>query len=271
MMIWWQYVTPQHWLSKLMFRFARIKNVWLKNRFIAWFVKSYQVNLSEAVRENIEDYQHFNDFFTRALKPDARKIADSLIICPVDGRVSQVGNINNAQIIQAKNHRYSVEQLLDNDIRSVEFKAGFFATIYLAPKDYHRIHMPYDGKLISMSYIPGDLFSVNQTTAENVDGLFARNERIVCYFETEFGLCAFVLVGAIFVGSMQTVWHGQINPSYQKQIQYFDYSNKSISLKKGQELGRFNMGSTVIMLMPNQTNRFFLKEAEVVRMGQALV
>ncbi|BBB22433.1 phosphatidylserine decarboxylase [Abyssogena phaseoliformis symbiont OG214] len=271
-MIWWQYVIPQHLLSKLMFHFARIKNIWLKNRFIAWFVRSYQVNLSEAVCENIEDYQHFNDFFTRALKPNARKIADSLIVCPVDGKVSKVGNIiNNTQIIQAKNHRYSVGQLLGNDARSVEFKAGFFATIYLSPKDYHRIHMPYDGTLISMSYIPGDLFSVNQTTAENVDGLFARNERVVCYFETEFGLCAFVLVGAIFVGSMQTVWHGQINPPYQKKIQHFDYSNESISLKKGQELGRFNMGSTVIMLMPDQANKFSLKEAEVVRMGQALV
>ncbi|ABL02125.1 phosphatidylserine decarboxylase [Candidatus Ruthia magnifica str. Cm (Calyptogena magnifica)] len=270
-MIWWQYVIPQHWLSRLMLHFACIKNIWLKNRFIAWFVKSYQVNLSEAVRENIEDYQNFNDFFTRALKPDARKIADSLIVCPVDGKVSKVGNINNTQIIQAKNHKYSVEQLLGNDIRSVEFRVGFFITIYLSPKDYHRIHMPYYGKLISMSYIPGDLFSVNQTTAENVDGLFARNERVVCYFETEFGLCAFVLVGAIFVGSMQTVWHGQINPPYKKQIQHFDYSNEGISLKKGQELGRFNMGSTVIMLMPDQTNKFSLKETEVVRMGQALV
>ncbi|BAF61455.1 archaetidylserine decarboxylase [Candidatus Vesicomyidisocius calyptogenae] len=270
-MIWWQYVIPQHWLSKLMFRFARIKNVWFKNKFITWFVKSYQINLSEAVRENIKDYQNFNDFFTRELKPDARKIAKSLIICPVDGRVSKVGNINSTQIIQAKNHRYNVEQLLGNDIRSAEFKVGFFATIYLSPKDYHRIHMPYDGKLISMSYILGDLFSVNQVTTENIDGLFARNERVVCYFETEFGLCAFILVGAIFVGSMETVWHGQINPPFQKRIQHFSYLNQTIELKKGEEMGRFNMGSTVIMLMSNQINKFILKETEMVRMGQALI
>ena len=270
-MTWWQYIIPQHWLSKLMFRFARIKTPWLKNGFTRWFVKSYQVNLAEAVRENVEDYQHFNDFFTRELKPGARVIAPANIICPVDGAVSQVGEITHSQIVQAKGHQYSVEQLLANDNRSGEFTAGFFTTIYLSPKDYHRIHMPYDGKLISMSYIPGDLFSVNTTTAQNVDGLFARNERVVCYFDTEFGLSAFVLVGAIFVGSMQTVWHGQVNPPYQKIPQHFDYSDQNIQLKKGDEMGRFNMGSTVIMLMPNQAHSFLLKEAQTVRMGQALI
>ncbi|HCK62694.1 MAG TPA: phosphatidylserine decarboxylase, partial [Gammaproteobacteria bacterium] len=214
---------------------------------------------------------HFNDFFTRSLKLNARPIADSAIICPVDGAVSQVGAINNTQILQAKGRDYSVEQLLGNDPRSAEFSDGFFTTIYLSPKDYHRIHMPYDGKLISMDYIPGDLFSVNQQTAQKVDNLFARNERVVCYFETEFGLCAFVLVGAIFVGSMQTVWHGQINPPYKKQVQHFDYQDQNITLKKGEEMGRFNMGSTIIMLSPNQDNPFNLSELEVVQMGQALI
>jgi len=235
------------------------------------FVESYKVDLSEANREQVEDYTHFNDFFTRSLKPNARPIADSAIICPVDGAVSQVGIINNTKILQAKGRDYSVEQLLGNDTRSSEFSDGFFTTIYLSPKDYHRIHMPYDGKLVSMDYIPGDLFSVNQQTAQNVDNLFARNERVVCYFETEFGLCTFVLVGAIFVGSMQTVWHGQINPPYKKQVQHFDYQDQNIQLKKGEEMGRFNMGSTIIMLSPNQDNPFNLSELEVVRMGQALI
>jgi phosphatidylserine decarboxylase len=270
-MIWLQYLMPQHWLSKLMFRFARIENTWLKNTFTHWFVESYQVNLSEAKREHVEDYKHFNDFFTRSLKSGARPITNSAIICPVDGTVSQVGKINNTQILQAKGHEYSVDQLLANDPRSAEFNHGFFTTIYLSPKDYHRIHMPYDGKLVSMDYIPGDLFSVNQQTAQNVDNLFARNERVVCYFETEFGLCAFILVGAIFVGSMQSVWHGQINPPYKKQVQHFDYQDQDIQLKKGEEMGRFNMGSTIIMLSPNQDNPFNLSELEVVRMGQALI
>jgi len=266
-----QYLLPQHWLSKLMFRFARIENTWLKNTFTHWFVKTYQVDLSEAKREHVEDYKHFNDFFTRSLKPSARVIDKSQIICPVDGAVSQVGKINASQIVQAKNRLYNVEQLLGNDIRSSEFTEGFFTTIYLSPKDYHRIHMPYDGTLLSMSYIPGDLFSVNQQTTENIDNLFARNERVVCYFETEFGLCAFVLVGAIFVGSMQTVWHGQINPPYKKQVQHFDYQGQAITLKKGEELGRFNMGSTIVMLMPNQDNQFTLQAGEVVKMGQSLL
>ena len=270
-MVWLQYFLPQHWASKLMFRFARIENTWLKNAFTHWFVKAYQVNLSEANREHVEDYKHFNDFFTRSLKSNARPIADSAIICPVDGAVSQVGKINNTQILQAKSRDYSVDQLLANNPRSSEFTDGFFTTIYLSPKDYHRIHMPYDAKLVSMDYIPGDLFSVNQQTAQKVDNLFARNERVVCYFETEFGFCAFVLVGAIFVGSMQTVWHGKINPPYKKQVQHFDYQHQNITLKKGDELGRFNMGSTVIMLMPNQDNPFNLKKLGVVRMGQALI
>jgi phosphatidylserine decarboxylase len=165
-MVWLQYLLPQHWLSKLMFRFARIENTWLKNTFTHWFVKSYKVDLSEANREQVEDYTHFNDFFTRSLKPTARPVAKSAIICPVDGAVSQVGIINNTKILQAKGRDYSVEQLLGNDPRSAEFSDGFFTTIYLSPKDYHRIHMPYDGKLVSMDYIPGDLFSVNQQTAQ---------------------------------------------------------------------------------------------------------
>ena len=270
-MTWWQYIIPQHALSKLMFRFARLENVWIKNTFTRWIVKNYGVDLSEAVRENIEDYKHFNDFFTRALKPGAREIGDSGIICPVDGVVSQAGVISHGTIFQAKNHYYTVSALLGGDYRSDQFDAGNFATIYLSPKDYHRIHMPYDAKLVSMDYIPGDLFSVNKTTAEGVDNLFARNERVVCYFQTEFGLCAFVLVGAIFVGSMQTIWAGQINPPYQKKVQHFDYTDQNIKLKKGEELGRFNMGSTVVMLMPNKNQLLKLSEGQATRMGQNLI
>lgn len=270
-MTWLQYLLPQHWLSKLMFRFTRIENTWLKNTFIRWFVKTYKVDLSQAKREQIQDYKHFNDFFTRDLKPDARVIANKPIVCPVDGLISQVSTIDNTQILQAKNHHYSTQQLLANNEKANEFTAGSFITIYLSPRDYHRIHMPYDGKLIAMDYIPGDLFSVNQKTVQSVDNLFARNERVVCYFQTQFGLCAFVLVGAIFVGSTQTVWHGQINPPYAKTVQHFNYQNKNIQLKKGEEMGRFNMGSTVIMLMPNQDNKLNLKVNETVKMGQALV
>jgi phosphatidylserine decarboxylase len=185
--------------------------------------------------------------------------------------VSQADNISHATIFQAKNHYYTVSALLAGDYRADQFDAGLFATIYLSPKDYHRIHMPYDGKLISMDYIPGDLFSVNKATVEGVDNLFARNERVVCYFQTQFGLCAFILVGAIFVGSMQTVWAGQINPPYQKQVQHFDYSDQNIELKKGEEMGRFNMGSTIIMLMPNQKNLLNLNPGQAVRMGESLI
>ena len=269
-MVFLQYLLPQHWLSKLMFRFARIENPWLKNTFTRWFVKTYQVDLSEANRERVEDYQHFNDFFTRSLKPDARVIANSQVICPVDGKVSQLGQIKHTKIFQAKGRDYSVSALLGGNASASIFDHGQFATIYLSPKDYHRIHMPFDARLLSMDYIPGDLFSVNQKTVENVDNLFARNERVVCYFETEFGLCAFILVGAIFVGSMQTTWHGQINPPYQKQLQHFDYQDQSITLKKGDEMGRFNMGSTVILLMPTDLD-LNLKTNQIVRMGQALV
>ncbi len=290
-MIWLQYLLPQHLLSKLMFRFARIENTWFKNTFIHWFIKKYQINLSEAQREQAEDYKSFNDFFTRSLKSGVRAISKSSIICPVDGIVSQVGNINNAQIVQAKNHNYSVKQLLANNEKASEFSDGFFTTIYLSPKDYHRIHMPYNGKLIAMDYIPGDLFSVNKKTAQSVDGLFARNERVVCYFATEFGVCAFILVGAIFVGSIQTVWHGQINPIREaelnskptsiltritpfwcvKQVQHFNYQNQNIQLKKGEEFGRFDMGSTIIMLMSNTNQIFNLTKDVAVRVGQNLV
>lgn len=255
-MIFLQYIIPQHSLSKLMFYFARVKNTWIKNTFIRWFINKYKVDLSDAVYEKIEEYQSFNDFFTRALKPEKRPIAKGLI-SPVDGMVSQCGSIENGDLIQAKNKKYTLEALLGN-------KKIFhnFITIYLSPKDYHRIHAPLDGQLLKMSYISGNLFSVNNKTVDSVDNLFARNERVICYFDTY----AIILIGAIFVGSMETTWHGQITPPYGKKIS-INYKTKNITLKKGDELGCFNMGSTIILL--SNTHQFNAL-GKTVKMGQSL-
>ena len=252
-----------------MFRFARIKTPWIKNSFTNWFVANYKVNLSEAERENIKDYKHFNDFFTRSLKKSSRPISSSPLISPVDGVVSQAGNINKSEIVQAKGRKYSVSALLDYKSIDKDYLRSF-ATIYLSPKDYHRVHMPCDGDLVSMKYIPGDLFSVNQRTVDGIDEVFARNERLVCFFNTEFGEMAFVLVGAIFVGSMQTSWEGLITPPYSKTVKNYDYKGRQIRLKKGDELGRFNMGSTVIILMSNDFPKLSLEEAQVLNMGQSI-
>ena len=253
-----------------MFRFARIENSWVKNNFTRWFIKQYQVNLLEAEIENIEDFISFNDFFTRAIKPSLRPISESDIISPVDGVVSQAGKIDDSQIVQAKGRKYSVAALIVDDSFK-EIQNGNFATIYLSPKDYHRIHMPCDGNLISMKYIPGDLFSVNQNTVDNIDGVFARNERLVCLFETDFGVMVFVLVGAIFVGSMQTSWEGLITPPYSKAVKNYDYKDHQIKLLKGEELGRFNMGSTVIMLMPEGSPKLNLEVGQALKMGQSVI
>ena len=268
-MAFFQYLLPQHFLSRLMFRFARIENSWVKNNFTRWFIKQYQVNLSEAEIENIEDFISFNDFFTRAIKPGLRPISESDIISPVDGVVSQSGKVYNSQIVQAKGRKYSISALIA-DKPFKEIQNGSFATIYLSPKDYHRIHMPCDGVLISMKYIPGDLFSVNQNTVDNIDGVFARNERLVCLFETDFGVMVFVLVGAIFVGSMQTSWEGLITPPYSKAVKNYDYKDHQIKLLKGDELGRFNMGSTVIMLMPEGSPELNLEVGQALKMGQSV-
>ena len=252
-----------------MFRFARIKTPWLKNSFTNWFVANYKVNLSEAERENIKDYKHFNDFFTRSLKKNSRPISSLPVISPVDGVVSQAGNINKSEIVQAKGKKYSVPALLDDKSFDTDY-FNSFTTIYLSPKDYHRIHMPCDGDLVSMKYIPGDLFSVNQRTVNGIDQVFARNERLVCFFNTEFGEMAFILVGAIFVGSMQTSWEGQITPPYSKSVKHYNYMDQKIRLEKGDELGRFNMGSTVIILMPNDFPNLSLEEGQELKMGQSI-
>jgi len=263
-----QFLLPQHLLSRLMFRFARIQIPWIKNRFTSWFVSNYKVNLNEAQLEDIEEYKHFNDFFTRALKDGSRPISDSKVVSPVDGVVSQFGSIKEALIVQAKGKKYSVEALVAENSKNDLYTS--FVTIYLSPKDYHRIHMPLDGSLKSMKYIPGNLFSVNQRTVNNIDQVFARNERLVCYFETEYGDIALVMVGAIFVGSMETSWEGQITPPYTKSIKTYDYDSRQIELSKGKELGRFNMGSTVILLMPKGAPKLNLQVRQVLNMGQSI-
>lgn len=270
-----QYLLPHHLLSRLVGQLAETRIFWLKNLLIEQFVKHYKVDMSEALEEDIRGYPTFNEFFTRALKPGARTICDGekSIACPADGAISQLGDIQDGKIFQAKGHNYSLYTLLGgNNEDALPFKNGKFATVYLAPRDYHRVHMPFDGKLIATHYIPGQLFSVNQTTAENVDGLFARNERLVCLFETEAGPMAVILVGAMIVAGIETVWAGQIAPPPKTvQTRRFDQP-QSVELKKGDELGRFKLGSTVILLFGEDAVEWLpaFDAGTQTRMGEAL-
>jgi len=251
--LFWQYTLPQHWLSRVFGRIADCKIAWVKNALIRWFIKRYNVNLDEAKSSNLKDYPNFNAFFTRELKPNARPMATgkNAIACPVDGSISQCGKIQKGKIIQAKNHDYSAQELLTDCVNYRAFDAGNFITLYLSPKDYHRIHMPFDGVLTDMVYVPGKLFSVNPTSAEYIPSVFARNERVVCMFDTEFGPMAVVMVGAFFVASIKTTWAGIIAPSYLNDIYHWRYDKqKRKSFKKGEEIGQFQFGSTVIVLTP---------------------
>ena len=226
----------------------------LTTRLIAWFVKKYKVNMAEAAEPNLAAYPCFNDFFTRALAPGARPLADNTWVCPVDGAISQFGAIAQDQIFQAKGHFYSTTALVGGDAAlAAQFENGSFATIYLSPRDYHRIHMPCDGRLTRLVYVPGDLFSVNPTTARGVPGLFARNERVVCVFDTDHGPLVLTLVGATIVGSMATVWHGVVNPPRLPQVTEWHYDSGAVTLRRGDEMGRFLLGSTVVMLWPQRT------------------
>lgn len=250
-----QYLIPKHMLSSGMHWFMQVETVWIKNAIIKLLTKIYGINVSEAADENIDNYLHFNAFFTRALKPEARPIDETpdSWVSPVDGLISQSTSINGNKIIQAKCHDYTVEALVGGDISyAQQFTNGDAAVIYLSPKDYHRIHMPVDAKLLSMTYIPGDLFAVNPATVRQIEGLFARNERLVIRFESEKGAFCLVMVGAIFVGSMETVWQGKITPEYTPTIKHWDYQEEDIHFKKADEIGRFNMGSTVVLLTPEQ-------------------
>jgi len=247
----YQYIIPKHLISRLVGRLAAAKTHWIKQGFINWFAAKYQVNMAEAAIEDLNQYACFNDFFTRALKPDARPIDRQFdIMCPVDGEVSQLGPIAQDSIFQAKGHDYSLARLLGDEHVSKDFQDGHFATLYLSPKDYHRIHCPVDATLTGMTYIPGDLFSVNQVTARTIPNLFARNERLVVYLKTEHGPLAMVFVGATIVASIETVWSGVVTPPVGPSIHHWSYTDQNIAFKQNDELGRFRLGSTVIMVAP---------------------
>jgi phosphatidylserine decarboxylase len=248
-----QHLLPQHLLSRAMRRFARVRARPVKDLTIRSFLRLYPINLAEAQHADPGHYETFNAFFTRALKPGARPVdaAHDAVVSPVDGAVSQAGAIERDMLLQAKGIRYSVSDLLGGDPAAAErFQGGSFATIYLAPFDYHRIHMPQAGTLTRARFVPGDLFSVNAVTAAQVPGLFARNERVVCLFETASGPLAVVLVGALFVGSMGLSWLGDVEAAPGRRVYDLDIGHPPITLEKGAELGRFNMGSTVILLWP---------------------
>jgi len=253
-----QTILPHHFLSRIMLRFLRIRWVWLKNLQIRLVIKQFNVDMNQVKTPELSNFEHFNAFFTRAMKTDARPIAqlDNLnsYCCPVDGTVSQFGRIQDDKLMQAKGIDYSLLELVGGDQNiAKQFAHGHFATIYLSPKDYHRIHMPASGKLKSMTYIPGRLFSVAEELVKNLPNLFTRNERVVCLFDTDNGPMVVILVGAIFVGCMDTVWHGTVSPPHRSAIEHTDYESDSApTLNKGEEMGRFNMGSTVIVLWPDQ-------------------
>lgn len=252
-----QYLMPKQALTMLAGQFASARLGGLTTSVIRWFVSRYNVNMAEAADPDIANYASFNDFFTRALKPGARPLAAADLICPVDGAISQFGPIAKDQIFQAKGHAYSTTALLGGDAtQAARFDDGYFATLYLSPRDYHRIHMPCAGELTRMVHVPGDLFSVNPTTARGVPGLFARNERVVCFFESKQGPFVLVLVGATIVGSMATVWHGQVNPPRTGVLRHWDYPQGQVRLEKGEEMGRFLLGSTVVMLFPRGPLQF---------------
>ena len=240
---------------------------------IRWFVRRYGVDMNEAADPDITHYASFNDFFTRALKPGARPLAQADLVCPVDGAISQFGAIERDQILQAKGHSYSTTALVGGDTAlAAHFENGLFATLYLSPRDYHRIHMPCDGRLLRMVHVPGELFSVNPITARGVPGLFARNERVVCVFDSSHGPFVLALVGATIVGSMATVWHGVVNPPRTGEVREWRYDDQHIALKKGEEMGRFLLGSTVVMLFPKSRLQFNASWApgRAIRLGEAM-
>lgn len=269
-----QHVLPQHLLGALMYRLTRCDWPPLKNALIASVVKHYQVDLREAEQPDPLTYPTFNAFFTRALRPGTRISSDDpgLILCPADGRISQVGEIDEGTLLQAKGHRFSVEALLGGDrLWAARFADGRFATVYLSPRDYHRVHMPCAGALRAMSHVPGRLFSVNPATTRLVPGLFTRNERVVCLFETGIGPMALVLVGAIFVSSIDTVWAGAVTPAA-RRISSWTYGEipAEIQLSQGAEMGRFNMGSTVVLLLGGGAVEWGLAPGQSVRMGDPI-
>jgi phosphatidylserine decarboxylase len=269
-----QHLLPKQRLTILAGRVAGAQGGAMTTRLIRWFVGKYGVDMNEAADPDIGSYKSFNDFFTRPLKAGARPLATADFICPVDGAISQFGTIDDGQILQAKGHSFSTTALVGGDAAlAARFRHGSFANLYLSPRDYHRLHMPCDGKLVRMIYVPGTLFSVNPTTARGVPNLFARNERVVCVFESpEYGPFVMVLVGATIVGSMATVWHGVVNPKRTNAVSEWTYADREIVLKMGEEMGRFLLGSTIVMLFRPGTLAFNQDWApeRLVRLGEAM-
>lgn len=270
-----QYVTPQLAVSRLAGRLADSESTpALKNRVIKWFIGRYGVNMSEAAEPDFTAYPTFNAFFTRALKSGSRTIDPdpSTLVSPVDGAISQIGQISTDRVFQAKGQSFSLTELLGgDDTRAEPFREGEFSTIYLSPKDYHRIHMPMAGTLKEMVYVPGKLFSVNPVTAENVPNLFARNERVACLFDTEAGPMAMVLVGAMIVGSVETTWAGVVAPNSGQVTQWQYSGDDAVRFEKGQEMGRFRLGSTVVLVMPRGAVKWQPNQVaeKTVQLGEA--
>jgi phosphatidylserine decarboxylase len=268
-----QYLLPKQALTALAGRFASAHLGGLTTWAIRKFVARYQVNMAEAANPDIAAYPTFNEFFTRALKDGVRPLSDAELICPVDGAVSQFGAIEQDQIFQAKGHHYSTTALVGGDAElAAKFQNGHFATIYLSPRDYHRIHMPADGRLTRMIHVPGDLFSVNPTTARGVPGLFARNERVVCVFDSTAGPFVLALIGATIVGSVATPWHGVVTPPRSGKPREWRYETQRIELAQGEEMGRFLLGSTVVMLFQKGSLAFnpAWQAGGPVRLGEAM-
>ena len=268
-----QYLLPKQLLTSLAGRFATARAGGLTTAVIRWFIGRYGVRMDEAAEPDPAAYETFNAFFTRRLRDGARPLAAADLICPVDGAISQLGALDGDRLVQAKGHTYTTTALLGGDAAlASRFAGGSFATIYLSPKDYHRIHMPSDGSLVRMVHVPGDLFSVNPATARGVPGLFARNERVVCVFESARGPFVLVLVGATIVGSMATSWHGVVNPPRPGTVRAWDYAPGAVTLAQGDEMGQFLLGSTVVMLWPAPGVHFadgWVPE-RAVRLGEAM-
>ncbi|KFX78121.1 archaetidylserine decarboxylase [Ralstonia solanacearum] len=268
-----QHLLPKLLITRLLGMFARRRCGALTQWAIRRFIARYNVNMAEALQTEPGAYATFNDFFTRALRPGARPLATARLVCPVDGAISQFGRIERDQIFQAKGKSFSSSALLaGNEELARRFDDGLFATLYLSPRDYHRIHMPCDGRLISMRYVPGELYSVNPATARAIDALFARNERVVCDFDSPHGPFALVLVGATIVGSIATAWHGVVNPPRSPSVRHWDYRDRNITLKQGEEMGRFLLGSTVVLLFPQGPLQFNPDWAptRAVHLGEAM-
>lgn len=267
---WYFYLIPHHFISRIVLVLTRVPQPFCRP-FIAWFIRAFNVDLSTASNQDIKRFTNFNAFFTRALRHDARPIdtTPNALVSPVDGRFSQLGNIDKGRIFQAKQSFYNCELLLGQHVNSEKYLHGSFANIYLSPRDYHRIHMPIDGELLSVSYIPGRLFSVAPAFVENIPRLFARNERVVCEFKTATGYLAMAFVGAINVAAIDTVWQGRITPNRQRSNSLI--SKTLVSVKKGDEIARFNMGSTVILL--SDTSLTFADKHQTqsaIQMGELL-